>query len=93
MTDAVFSLNIFETVVFITLFVLFMASTIALYVVLIKKLHIALHTISELRHYTVTLFMSQSKLLQKHNERMDDTNRELLKGIAKQLNITIENYR
>lgn len=93
MKDDVFSLNLPEAIVFIILLALFLAFTVVLFVVLIKKLHIALHTISELRRCAMTLFMSQAKSLREHNERMDDTNKELLKSISKQLNITIENYR
>lgn len=93
MTNIVFSLNIFEAVLFLFLLVLFVTTVTTLFVVLIRKLHIALHTITDLRAEVLDLFAMQSKLLRKSNKRIGNTNKELIKGISKQMNVTIENYR
>lgn len=93
MTNVVFSLNIFEAVLFLFLLVLFVASVVTLLIVLIRKLHIALHTIADLRSEFLVLFSTQTKSLRKTNKQIGDAHKELIKDISKQLNVTIENYR
>ena len=93
MANVVFSLNMFEAVMFISLLALFVAAVVTLLVVLLRKLHIALHTIADLRSEFLVLFSTQTKSLRKSNKRISNANQELIKGLAKQMNVTIENYR
>lgn len=91
MEKIVFGLNALEAYVFLTILALFILAVIVFVVVLSCKLHRC--TIAELREKATRISTQRLTILREYYQQMSDTNEELIKGIAKQTNIKIENYR
>lgn len=93
MEKIVFGLNALEAYVFLTILALFILAVIVFVVVLSCKLHNARCTIAELREKATRISTQRLTILREYYQQMSDTNEELIKGIAKQTNIKIKNYR